>query len=148
MIPTTDKSVNLIKGLIIINNDRYDGYKTAAEETKDADLKSMFERFRNQSNQFNAELHRFIPSDESPEGQTSTSGKIYRAWMDIKAALTSSDRKAILASCEFGEDVALSAYKTALESEDLPEEVRITVRKHRSDLQEAHNTVKSMRDHA
>lgn len=148
MITTTDKAVNVIKDLIIINNDRYEGYNTAAKETKDADLKSMFERFSNQSSQFNMDLRRFILQEESPDGQTSTSGKVYRAWMDIRAAISTNDRKAILASCEFGEDVASSAYRSALENEDLSEEIRITIRKQRNELQDAHNTVKSMRDHA
>lgn len=148
MITTTDKIVTVIKDLIIINNDRYDGYKTASSETKDPDLKSMFERFSSQSNQFNTELRAFISQEDSPNGQTSTSGKIYRAWMDIRAALSTNDRKAVLASCEFGEDVAVSAYRSALENEDLSEEIRSTIRRQRNELQDAHNTVKSMRDQA
>jgi uncharacterized protein (TIGR02284 family) len=148
MITTTDKAVSVIKGLIIINNDRYEGYNTASQETKDSDLKAMFSRFSNQSNQFNADLRRFIPSDESPDGETTTSGKVYRAWMDVRAAISTNDRKAVLASCEFGEDVALSSYKSALEEEDISEEIRITIRKQKDELQEAHNTVKAMRDRA
>ncbi len=35
------KTATTIKDLIVINNDRYEGYKTAAEETKDAHLKSL-----------------------------------------------------------------------------------------------------------
>jgi uncharacterized protein (TIGR02284 family) len=148
MITTTDKAVSVIKGLIIINNDRYEGYNTASQETKDSDLKAMFSRFSNQSNQFNSDLRRFIPSDESPDGETTTSGKVYRAWMDVRAAISTNDRKAVLASCEFGEDVALSSYKSALEEEDISEEIRITIRKQKDELQEAHNTVKAMRDRA
>ena len=57
------------------------------------------------------------------EKGTTNSGKIYRAWMDVKAAFTGHDRKAILASCEFGEDAAQAAYKTALAVEGLPSNV-------------------------
>ncbi|MBC7383784.1 MAG: PA2169 family four-helix-bundle protein [Bacteroidia bacterium] len=147
MIATTDKTQAVVKDLIIINNDRCEGYKTAAQETKDADLKSLFTRFSTQSNQFNTELKRFMSADEAPkEGETKNSGKLYRAWMDIKAAVTANDRKGILNSCEFGEDVALHTYKDALEEHDIPEEIRITVRKQKNELQEAHNSVKSLRD--
>jgi uncharacterized protein (TIGR02284 family) len=145
---STDKGVSVIKDLIITNNDRYEGYDTASKETKEPDLKAMFIRFSNQSNQFNAELRRLVPSEVADTKETSSSGKVYRAWMDIKAALSTNDRKAVLSSCEFGEDVALGGYRTALESEDLAEEARITIRKQRDEIQEAHNTVKSMRDHA
>ena len=60
MNTTSDKAVGVIKDLIIINNDRYEGYNTAATETNDLQLKAMFERFSAQSNQFNSELRRFI----------------------------------------------------------------------------------------
>ncbi len=148
MITTSDKASGLIKDLIIINNDRYEGYKTAAKETNDQQLKAMFEGFSAQSNQFNSVLRGFISAEESPKGETTTSGKVYRAWMDIRAAISSNDRKVVLSSCEFGEDVALDSYKTALKEEELPEEISSTVRKQQEQLQEAHNTVKAMRDSA
>jgi uncharacterized protein (TIGR02284 family) len=37
---------------------------------------------------------------------TTTSGKLFRVWMDIKSAMTGSDRKAIINSCEYGEEAA------------------------------------------
>jgi uncharacterized protein (TIGR02284 family) len=37
--------------------------------------------------------------------------------MDVKAALTGKDRKAILKSCEFGEDQALDTYDKVLKDE-------------------------------
>lgn len=150
MITTTDKAVGIIKDLIIINNDRYEGYKTASKEARESelDLKSMFDRFSSQSSQFGSELRRFIPAEESPDGETLTSGKIYRAWMDVRATLSTNDRKAILSSCEYGEDVALSAYKSALDEGEISEEIRITIRKQKEEIQEAHNMVKAMRDRA
>lgn len=33
--------------------------------------------------------------------------------MDVKAALTGKDRKAILNSCEYGEDIAKDSYEKA-----------------------------------
>lgn len=150
MITSIEKTVEVIKDLVIINNDRYEGYKTASKEAIDSevDLRQIFDRYSNQSNQFNTELKRFIPANEFPEGETLTTGKIYRAWMDLRAALSTNDRKAILSSCEYGEDVALSAYKSALNENDISEEIRITIRKQKDEIQEAHNTVKAMRDRA
>ena len=68
--------------------------------------------------------------------------------MDVRAAISSNDRKAVLSSCEFGEDVALASYKTALKEDELPEEISSAIRKQQEQLQEAHNTVKAMRDSA
>lgn len=150
MITTTEKEQKIIKELIIINNDRYEGYKTAADETKDSDLKPLFNRFSAQSKQFASELSRFISYEDAPEnGETKHSGKLYRVWMDIKAAITANDRKAILASCEFGEDVALRTYKEAIEEAGaVTEDTRMVINRHKTELQEAHNYIKSLRDNA
>lgn len=145
----TEKTALAINDLIIINNDRYEGYKTAAEETKDSDLKSMFTEFGNQSKQFAAELKKFVPASEEPakKDETKNSGKLYRIWMDFRSAITGHDRKAILSSCEFGEDAAKKTYDEVMEhSEDIPAEAMETIRKQRAALQKGHDTVKSMRD--
>jgi uncharacterized protein (TIGR02284 family) len=48
---------------------------------------------------------------------TMTSGKFFRVWMDIKAALTGKDHKAILNSCEYGEDKTIGTYDIVLEDD-------------------------------
>jgi uncharacterized protein (TIGR02284 family) len=144
------KHDSAIKSLIVINNDRYEGYKKASEEAKDPQLKSLFNGFSQQSRQFNTELTRFVNSDEVPEpDRTTVSGKAYRAWMDVKAALASDDRKAVLSSCEFGEDAALRTYREVLDDgEEIPEVEKSIIDKQKAEIQAAHNQIKSMRDQA
>jgi uncharacterized protein (TIGR02284 family) len=144
-------SPGVIKDLIVINNDRYEGYKTAAEETQDSELKSLFTEFSNQSRGFGDELKRLVPSSENipKSDETKNSGKVYRAWMDIKAAVTGKDRKAILGSCEFGEDVAKKHYEDALKNtEGLSSDAMNVVRKQSDEIRKAHDRVKAMRDAA
>jgi uncharacterized protein (TIGR02284 family) len=147
----TEKTVTALNALIIINNDRYEGYKTASEETDDVDLKLLFTRFSTQSKRFSNELQKMIPfTEERPDkDETTVSGKFYRVWMDIKAALTAKDRKGILASCEFGEDVAKKTYDEVLDHpEDINSDLLSLIRKQRNELQEGHDHVKSLRDSA
>jgi len=146
---TTEKTATIINDLIIINNDRYEGYKTAASETKDPDLKSLFTDFSNQSKGFALELRKYVPSNEetADRDETKNSGKLFRVWMDLKAAVTGNDRKAILSSCEFGEDRAKATYDDVLEhTEDIPTEALAVITKQRAALQKGHDTVKSLRD--
>jgi uncharacterized protein (TIGR02284 family) len=145
---TEKTSINL-KELIIINNDRYEGYKTAAEETEDMELKALFESFSEQSNQFSEELRNIMPDDiyAPDEGETKNTGKLYRVFMDIKAALEGKDRQGILASCEFGEDEAKQTYDDILQHpEELDHETLVVVRKQQLELQKAHDKIKVMRD--
>jgi uncharacterized protein (TIGR02284 family) len=141
------KTVSLINDLIVINHDRIEGYEKATKETDDAQLKSLFTHMADESRQFTNELVREVVNQGgSPAEGTSTSGKLYRAWMDIKAALTGKDRKAIIAACEFGEDAALETYEDVLKSDELSMETRGILIRQKNSLQQSHNKIKLLRD--
>ena len=140
-----------VNELIVINNDRCEGYKTAANETKDSDLKSLFLEFSRQSEGFAQELRRYVPSgsDQPERDETKASGKLYRVWMDFKAAVTAKDRKAILSSCEYGEDVAKKHYEDVLSNpQGLASEALDLIRKQSAEIKKGHDTIKSLRDSA
>jgi uncharacterized protein (TIGR02284 family) len=146
---TTEKEVKALRELIIINNDRYEGYKTAAEETKENDLKELFNRFSMQSRKFADELINHLPDkSEAPDpDKTKASGKLYRVWMDVKNGIAGNNRKAVLSSCEFGEDVAKKTYNDVLENtEDISAETLAIIRRQHSEILQGHDTVKSLRD--
>jgi uncharacterized protein (TIGR02284 family) len=148
---TQTTTSEVITDLIVINNDRYEGYKTAASEAKDADLKSLFNEFSLQSKGFADELRKFVGSadDQPKRDETKNTGKLYRAWMDMKAAVTANDRKAILSSCEFGEDTAKKHYQDAIENpEDVSSEAMTVIRKQNSEILKSHDKIKAMRDAA
>jgi uncharacterized protein (TIGR02284 family) len=145
----TQKTAAAVNDLIIINNDRYEGYNTALTETRDADLKTLFPEYANQSKKFAEELKKHVPASKetADSDDTKATGKIYRVWMNFKSAVTDHDRKAILSSCEFGEDAAKKTYDEVLEhSNDLPKEVMDIIRRQRMELQKGHDTIKSLRD--
>lgn len=145
----TKDVIKELNGLIQINNDRIEGYQTAADEAKDADLKSLFARFADKSRGYKNELTNLVRTNggEPAEG-TTTSGKVYRAWMDVKAALASDNRKAVLSNCEFGEDAALEAYRSVTESKEMtiPANVRDILSRQLGELKSAHDEIKSLRD--
>jgi len=148
MKTNNEKVITVLNGLVEINNDRVDGYETAAKETDDVALKSLFGDFASDSRQFQQELTREVLAlGGEPEKGTTTSGKFYRAWMDIKAAITAKNRKMIVGSCEFGEDVALETYNAAIKSDaDLTPEHRRIIEMQREKIQTAHDRIKELRD--
>ena len=116
----TKETTTILNDLIQINNDRIEGYERAIKELKDEDhdLKALFAQMIGESHQYKLTLASEVAaSGEDIDTGTTNSGKIYRVWMDVKAAFTGHDRKSILENCEFGEDAAQKAYKMALASD-------------------------------
>ena len=112
------KKIEVLNSLIVINNDRIEGYKTAEAEAKETDLKMLFSDLMETSVQNRKQLvEEVILLGGTPDEGTRITGKFFRAWMDVKAAFTGNDRKTILDSCQYGEDVILETYQEAMVKE-------------------------------
>ncbi|MFL5754031.1 MAG: ferritin-like domain-containing protein [Bacteroidia bacterium] len=150
METTNEKLIGQLNNLVEINNDRIQGYERAKDDTTDNELKSLFNDMASHSRTFKEELAAEVRTlgGEPTEG-TRNSGKIFRAWMDIKAALTGKKRKEILSSCESGEDAALEAYDEVLGGEVvLTDKLRDLVSRQKQEISKDHSRIKMMRDMA
>jgi uncharacterized protein (TIGR02284 family) len=148
-------NTEILNDLIRINNDRVEGYSKAAAQANDQDLQSLFSQFVQQSRQYANELRGLAnirygsdDNDKQVTDETTASGKIYRTWMDVKDKFAGGSRKSVLSSCEFGEDAAQRAYEAALKDDDLSPDVRSIIERQKSELLNAHDQVKRMRDMA
>jgi len=144
-----ENTIDVLNDLIEINNDRIAGYEKAADEARniDVDLRAIFSRMAEESRQYASELSsEVVKLGGKPDTGTTASGKIYRAWMDVKATFTGKDRHSILASCEFGEDAAQKAYKSALEEQDINADIRSIITEQKSALRTSHDLIKQYRD--
>jgi len=145
----TNETIEILNDLIEIHNDRIVGYEKALKELKDedADLRPVFTKFIGQSHNLKLALGTEIQVlGGDIESGTTTSGKLYRAWMDIKAAFTGHNTHTVLENVEYGEDAAQKAYQKALESEYLSANLRSILTAQKQQLREAHDEVKSLRD--
>ncbi len=147
---TNEKLIAVLNDLIEINNDRVKGYEKATEEirTLDMDLHAIFQSLANDSRKYAAELIQevnILGGEFSTD--TTTSGKIYRTWMSIKATFTGHDRQSVLESCEYGEDAAQKAYTEALVSDtEMNAKVRQLIANQQASLKIAHNLIKKYKD--
>lgn len=150
IMKTSEKTSEVLNELIQINNDRVEGYEKAAREAGNGnqDLKSIFTDMAAESREYRSELGKYVSMyGEQPADSTTTKGKIYRAWMDIKTGFSSNDRKSILSACEYGEDAAQKAYDEALSTNaELPTDVRQLIADQKSSLKKSHDKIKKLRD--
>jgi len=146
---TLTVNTEILNDLIQINNDRIAGYEKALKELQpeDSDLKALFVKMIGESHKYKMTLATEVQTlGAEVESGTTNSGKIYRAWMDVKAIFTGHDRKTILNNCEFGEDAAQKAYKMALEVEDLSANLRSVITEQKAALRTSHDEIKALRD--
>lgn len=144
-----EKTIDVLNSIIQINNDRIEGYETASKETEDAELKNLFASFIDSSEQCKNDLEEEVKKlGGEPTESTRTTGKFFRVWMDVKATLTSNDSKAILNSCEYGENAAQDAYVSVLtdELENLTAEQQTMLAEQKKLLQADNNKIISLRD--
>ena len=148
--------IEILNDLVQISTDRTKGFENALkqlqeeevkEEVVEADLRNLFLSYIDQSRQFKMQLAKEVEVLGSDvETDTSTSGKIHRAWIDLKTTFTGHSKHSILEECEFGEDAILKAYDSALEEERLPAYIRDILNDQLSELTEAHDEIKALRD--
>lgn len=143
------KTIDALNKLVEINNDRIEGYETALKEIHEPELKSIFSQFVQTSLRCNQELKGELDKlGGYPTESTKIIGKFFRVWMDLKTALANNERKAILSSCEYGEDHALNIYEKVL-AEDM---VHLSLAQQKmisnqySLIKSDHNKIKALRE--
>ena len=141
-----DNAISVLNHLIETCKDGELGFKTAAEGLKSADIKAKFLEYSRQRADMARELQNAVRGlGGDPEKSGSVSGSVHRGWLDIKSVVTGKDDHAIAAEAERGEDMAKSAYESALK-EALPAPALTIVQQQAAKVRQAHDSVRDIRD--
>src|SRR5690554_804775 len=141
-----DKEV--LNNMIQINSDRIQGYARAIDNlhSDDEDLKAVFAGMLQQSTKYKEALIQMHEElGEDPKRETS-SGKVSKSGIKIKADYSDNNRQTILNNCEAGEDAVKKAYKEFLEIKDLSIPLKSILESQQTELIAAHNHIKELRD--
>ncbi len=140
-----DNAISTLNNLIETCKDGENGFRTAADGVKNAELKTLFTTYSQQRAKFAAELQgevRGLGGD--PEKTGSVAASLHRGWINIKSAVTGEDEAAVIAECERGEDSAKANYEEALK-EDLPANIKSTIERQYGEVKEAHDRVRDLK---
>jgi uncharacterized protein (TIGR02284 family) len=138
------ETIETLNDLIQINNDRITGYEQAIKELEDEDedLIILFENMIDESRKARLALGEEVQVlGGTMDSDTTYSGKIYRAWVDVKAVFTGHNRDTVLKNCNNGEDAAQKAYKAALDT-DLPAFLKDMIEEQQEKLESSQNEIK------
>ena len=141
-----DKIESQLNELIETSKDGENGFRKAAEDTKDSELRAFFMQGAQRCAQGARELQDLVRgAGGDPERTGSTAAAMHRGWMNVKEAVTGRDDKAILEEVERGEDYAKAQYRTALE-QSLPANVKSVVERQYQGVLANHDKVKALRE--
>ena len=143
-----EKNVKLLNGLIEISIDGVEGFKKCADDANDPQLKLYFQDRANSC----AEAVRTLNTEVrqcggEPKTGGTTSGALHRIWLDIKTAITDKDNLAVLEECERAENVAVTAYESALK-EEMPDNLRALISQQLAGARKNYERVRQLRDEA
>lgn len=139
----SEKVASQLNELLEKNYDAEKGYKTAAENVKNNDLKAYFNNRAQERYNFGHEIKNEIKSfGETPDKGTSIKGDLHRTWMNIKSALSANSEESILEETIRGEKAAAEEYNEVLKETSLPLSTTTVLKKHRDNISEALNDVK------
>lgn len=147
--PIPEQAETAVRDVMEALEDGRRGFSQAAdklEEDGNEELAAKMRQFAEQRQRLEDELREVASgyiqiSDE--EG--SVTGALHRSWMALADALTGDDPHAVLAVAERGEDHAKRVYNDVLQV-DLPEDLRTVLSRQASEVIDAHDEVRDLRD--
>ena len=141
-----DNVASVLNDLVETSKDGEKGFNTAADDTKNPDLKTTFRRHAQECARSAADLQQLVSRlGSKPEAHGSVAGAVHRGWVNLKSAVTPRTDLAILEECERGEDVAKARYGKALES-GLPPDIRQVVERQYAGVMRNHGEIRDLRD--
>lgn len=142
----SDNITSILNDLEENSKDGEKGFRAAAEDTTNAELKAVFLRRAQDCATAAADLQELVARlGGKPDTSGTVSGALHRGWVNLKAAVSKRTDLAILEECERGEDVAKARYRKALEA-TLPEDIRTVVQRQSDGATRNHDQIRDLRD--
>jgi len=143
----SDKVTKVLNDLVETSVNGEKGFKAAADDAKNPELKMLFQRRAQDCGAGAAELQALVANlGGKPETGGTVGGAVHRGWLNLKSAVAGRTDQAILEECERGEDVAKKQYADALQ-ERLPDEVRQIVQRQYQGVLRNHDQIRDLRNH-
>jgi len=145
---STQHDLDILNNLIEVTLDSAHGYEDAAKDTKNPYFKTLFGKRAIERKQVTAELQTEVRRQlgGKPATAGTSAGKAHRAFMNLKAAITGSD-KGIVNSVESGEDHIKKQYDEALADPSLSMPVLDLVRRMYVSIKAGHDEMRDLKHH-
>jgi uncharacterized protein (TIGR02284 family) len=126
--------------------DSVNGYSDAAENTHSPQFQQIFRKLADErstvAEELRAEIRRL---GGNPPDDGSVLGKTHQRFLDLKAAITGRDDKAIVNEVERGEDYLKEKFEAALNAEGLAPESRSAIERAYQSVRQGHDQMRDLK---
>ena len=126
--------------------DSINGYRDAAENTESSSFQQMFRKCADERSRVVEQLRDEVTRlGGDPEDDGSLMGKTHQRFLDLKAAVTGRDDKAVIDEVERGEDYLKEKFEAALNSGDLSADARSAVETAFQSVRQGHDQMSALK---
>ena len=145
MLGTNDQTT-ILKTLTSTLNDSVNGYRDAAENAEGSQFQQIFRDNASERERVAGELAGEVRRlGGNPDDDGTMLGKTHQAWLDLKAAVTGRDDKAIINEVERGEDYLKEKFEAALADDSLTAESRQIVERVYQSVRKKHDQISQIK---
>ena len=145
MLGSTDNTM-ILKTLTSTLNDSVNGYREAAEHAEGNQFQQIFRDNAAERERVSGELQGEVRRlGGTPDEDGTVLGKTHQAWLDLKAAVTGRDDKAIINEVERGEDYLKEKFEAALKDDSLAAESRDVVERAYQSVRQGHDQISQLK---
>ncbi|HSQ95102.1 MAG TPA: PA2169 family four-helix-bundle protein [Croceibacterium sp.] len=138
--------VTVTNTLIATTLDSVKGYADAAENSENSTHQQFFREMSEERSRVAADLQAHVRSlGGDPETDSSTAGAAHRGWLDLKAAITGRDEKAVVNEVERGEDYIKTKFEAALKNDEISAGTRGVLEKSFASIRKGHDRASGMK---
>lgn len=138
--------ISTLNGLIATTIDSVDGYTEAAKDSDNSRLGAMFTSRARERRQVATKLQQEVSRlGGNPEDDGTVLAGAHRVFLNLKAAVTGKDDKAIVNEVEAGEDHIKAKFEDALEDSELSPQVKSVVQECYGSVKEGHDEMRDLK---
>ena len=145
MLGNNDQTT-ILKTLTSTLNDSVNGYRDAAENAEGSQFQQIFRDNASERERVAGELAGEVRRlGGTPDEDGTVLGRTHQTWLDLKAAVTGRDDKAIINEVERGEDYLKEKFEAALKEDVLAPESRTVVERAYQSVRKGHDQISQLK---
>lgn len=142
-----NKKARSLQELLQKNYDAERDFKKAIEKADSSELKKFFKGQAVMHNHFATEIDKVLHAlNEHPKEKGTTTGALFRTWLDIKTIFTKKDDEAVLEECIRGEKNSIREYESELKKVNFSPQEKEMLNEHLSKMKMTLQETKRLED--